>query len=1105
GAESRVLEAELDAPVNTTQHELVNYVVRIEGESAPEDATAVHVTRSLLHVVPLYEIEFRGPKKVREGRPVSYRLRAQDALTREALAGIEIGVTVEQTGGTQLHTVETSSTGDAVVTLDALEPGDANVAAVARAHGTEAALVEAVTVAEDAPKLLLTTDKPLYQPGQTIHLRALGLDRDDNRPLAEAPVVFEVEDGKGNKVFKRQLETDAFGVASTKFVIGRVVNQGTYKVRALHGSSKTEKTVEVSRYALPKFGITLTTERPWYRPAEVIAGVIDARYFFGKHVSGQVVVEAFTMDVGLTPFQSVMGRLDENGRFDFELALPSTLAGLAVQQGNAAVVLRVTVTDSAGQSVTRDTTLPVASGPAKIALVPEASQIVPGIENSLLLFVTDPLGAPLGDVDVQIQAPGVTLEARTDEFGQAEIGWEAPTSVSDPSFVVTGTVGSEPISASFRFASQAGQEHLIVRTDKSVYEQGEEIAVEILSSTENGNVYVDWLNDGQAVDLRTLEVEDGRARFTMPVDTALLGDNRVEAYVVDSGGDVVRAGRTLFVRSNRALKVELTADKAQYAPGESAELTFSVKDESGEPAVAALGVQIVDEAVYGLIDAQPGLLRTYFELDDAFAEPRYEIHGPAADFSRLFFFDTLAQDENAARAAQRTSAGALAALGTRPLMGIAARSYEKVLGKAREQLAPAYATLIAGSKDRLQSAAQASLDALEKQGCTRSACQGEPFDARLKRELTDRFVVFDFWGQLLSIQSVSAWDGRVALAGRGPDEVDGTADDVALTAVFQVPSGGGLPVVGIPNAGAGGAAGAIPGQGNPGPILAPSGPSPEDPGVNEEGNGNASGPRVRSDFPETLYVNPSVITDESGTATVALTLADSITEWRVSTLASSADGKLGGGESGVTVFQDFFVDVNFPATLTRGDEISFPIAIYNYLDEPQTVTLELQPAAWYTPRGNTTLAVALEPGEVRGVSVPVRVEGVGLQKLTVVANGSERADAVARTVRVLPDGKRFAQAQSGSLATGNLALSAVFPENAVTGSGELYLDVYPAFLAQVVSGMDSMLQVPSGCFEQTTATAWPNVLVTDYMKQTNQITPEILLKAESLMSAGYQR
>ena len=44
-------------------------------------------------------------------------------------------------------------------------------------------------------------------------------------------------------------------------------------------------------------------------------------------------------------------------------------------------------------------------------------------------------------------------------------------------------------------------------------------------------------------------------------------------------------------------------------------------------------------------------------------------------------------------------------------------------------------------------------------------------------------------------------------------------------------------------------------------------------------------PRVRQDFPETLYVNPSIITGPDGTASVNVDMADSITEWRVSTLA----------------------------------------------------------------------------------------------------------------------------------------------------------------------------------------------------------------------------
>jgi uncharacterized protein YfaS (alpha-2-macroglobulin family) len=264
-------------------------------------------------------------------------------------------------------------------------------------------------------------------------------------------------------------------------------------------------------------------------------------------------------------------------------------------------------------------------------------------------------------------------------------------------------------------------------------------------------------------------------------------------------------------------------------------------------------------------------------------------------------------------------------------------------------------------------------------------------------------------------------------------------------------------------------------------------------------------PRVRRDFPETLYVNPAVNTGPDGKAQIRVPLADSITEWRVSSLANGIDGKLGGAAQGIRVFQDFFADVSFPATLTRGDEVSFPVALYNYLDVPQTVSVSLESAAWYTPTGSTSASVELAAGSVKGISFPVRVNDVGVHTLTVKAIGAKRSDAVERAVRVVPDGKAFPTAQSGALSGSAISLNVDYPANAVPGSGELSLTIFPAFLSSVVAGMDSIFAEPNGCFEQTTSTTWPNVLVLRYLQDTQQITPELQLKAEGLISAGYQR
>ena len=59
------------------------------------------------------------------------------------------------------------------------------------------------------------------------------LSRDGNKPVAGETATFEVEDGKGNKVFKKAVRTDKFGVAFTEFRLGSILNEGTFKLRVL--------------------------------------------------------------------------------------------------------------------------------------------------------------------------------------------------------------------------------------------------------------------------------------------------------------------------------------------------------------------------------------------------------------------------------------------------------------------------------------------------------------------------------------------------------------------------------------------------------------------------------------------------------------------------------------------------------------------------------------------------------------------------------------------------------------------------------------------------------------------------------------------------------
>ena len=73
------------------------------------------------------------------------------------------------------------------------------------------------------------------------------------------------------------------------------------------------------------------------------------------------------------------------------------------------------------------------------------------------------------------------------------------------------------------------------------------------------------------------------------------------------------------------------------------------------------------------------------------------------------------------------------------------------------------------------------------------------------------------------------------------------------------------------------------------------------------------------------------------------------------------------------------------------------------------------------------------------------------------------------------------------------------------GASSIWVKLYPGAFSQVVEGLDSILRMPYGCFEQTSSTTYPNVLVLDYLKTTNQAAPEAQLKAEEYINLGYQR
>src|SRR5208337_2572918 len=279
-------------------------------------------------------------------------------------------------------------------------------------------------------------------------------------------------------------------------------------------------------------------------------------------------------------------------------------------------------------------------------------------------------------------------------------------------------------------------------------------------------------------------------------------------------------------------------------------------------------------------------------------------------------------------------------------------------------------------------------------------------------------------------------------------------------------------------------------------------------GVLAKESKGAPAAHVRSYFPEALYINPEIITDREGRASIVIPMADSITTWRMAMIASTQSGSLGTATSSLKVFQDFFVDLDLPVTLTQGDRVSLPVAIYNYSGAAGEVALQLQSDDWFSLVDDVAeKTVQVESSRVGGAQFTLEARHIGKFKLTLAAQmkgRSERADVIVREVEVIPNGR-----EQNLVFNGNLEHSVQqelnFPQTSIAEASKIFVRLYPGPMSQVVEGMDSILRMPNGCFKQTSSSTYPNVLALDYMKRTKKLTPEVHAKAEGYIANGYQR
>lgn len=260
----------------------------------------------------------------------------------------------------------------------------------------------------------------------------------------------------------------------------------------------------------------------------------------------------------------------------------------------------------------------------------------------------------------------------------------------------------------------------------------------------------------------------------------------------------------------------------------------------------------------------------------------------------------------------------------------------------------------------------------------------------------------------------------------------------------------------------------------------------------------------RTDFTETVYWNAGIATDKDGKATVTFDLSDSITTFRARVDALSATGALGQADALIESKKPFYIEPKLPLEITAGDLVDVPVALVNGTGEAFEAVLATEVGAGITREGNEPKLAIAATSSGRLYLTLVAGKHNGSVKVRLSGKAGAYADQVTRDIQVVPFGFPIEVSAGGKLA-GTKSLSLSIPEAIEPSSLVAVARVYPTPLASLTDALKGLLREPGGCFEQTSSSAYPNIMVLNYFKSHRVEDPELVKRAQDLVERGYKR
>nr|XP_050031301.1 A.superbus venom factor 1-like [Dermacentor andersoni] len=297
---------------------------------------------------------------------------------------------------------------------------------------------------------------------------------------------------------------------------------------------------------------------------------------------------------------------------------------------------------------------------------------------------------------------------------------------------------------------------------------------------------------------------------------------------------------------------------------------------------------------------------------------------------------------------------------------------------------------------------------------------------------------------------------------------------------------------------------------------------------------------LRQDFREAWLFEQGTIGD-NGWYNRSFSLPHSITTWSVQAMAVSPEGGVCVAEPvDVVAFRKVFLQVSFPSTVVRNEQVEIVATLFNYDTESQDATISLygDPGlciASKHPRLPHVKVIKVEKKSAGSVSFPVVPLRQGTLPVQIHLRSTGYADRVRKTLTVVPEGTPHEQSFSVTIDPSNeqrrrkravvtreyrdvleedngrqvITIIPRYPYDTVPDTESCSVSVIGSEAATVggaaIANVESLISMPKGCGEQTMMIMAPVLYAYKYLKVKKMLNETDRGNALKYLLEGYGR